>query len=388
MLQKCLYIWLLVWIVFQYTKLYGNEMDMPPKESRVLFTDKLNGSTQKGWVVGPADYVAHSEFGVVYFIKPQIPPLTGMPCVGNDCWRCYRVELDVLPAGQGMGFIGLDYHVQENGACCNMHFSDTGTFHQEIFQSAVRWNNANTSWKLEPSSQRRPEFKKGEWIKLRLDVGENVANVYVNNDSIPVQTIYDLPFVNGGIRFFSYGGSAFIRNLVVTFLDDDEIVPLLADTWAPYRNNGMLRNWHISPLLPKDFGSSHEIPELAEKEIRWREINANGKGIVNISALFPDNNDIAVVYARTTLHSTNHATRRCLFSYTDQLTIWCNGQLVVRGVPRSWSDPGREEADGWGRIMPEQFEALIELLPGDNVLLLRLQVNEPQFGSGFCLRLH
>lgn len=45
-------------------------MDMPPKESRVLFTDKLNGGTQKGWVVGPADYVAHSEFGVVYFIKP------------------------------------------------------------------------------------------------------------------------------------------------------------------------------------------------------------------------------------------------------------------------------------------------------------------------------
>jgi len=310
-----------------------------------------------------------------------------MPQVGNSSWHCYRIELEVLPAGQGMGFFGLDFHVQDNGACSNMHFSDADVDHQEILQSAVRWNPANTAWKLMPLSQRRPDFHKSKWIKLRVDVGEGRANVYVNNDSLPVYTIYDLPFTCGGIRFFSYGGSAYVRNLKVTALNNKEVVPLLADDWQPYRDDSLLRNWYVSSLLPVDFSSPSQFPQLAEDEIHWREVCSDGRGIVNISALFPDNNNPAVVYVRTSIHANDHVTRRCLFSYSDQMTLWGNAQLVIAGKPRGWNDPGREEAEGWGRIIPDQFETFIELLPGDNVILLRLQVNEPQFGSGFWLRL-
>ncbi|HPG41481.1 MAG TPA: hypothetical protein PLP19_19425 [bacterium] len=387
MLHKGLFVWQLVYIVFQSINLYGIDKDMPQKESKILFADKLDGNTHKGWIVPPADYVKHPEFGMVYYIKPQIPPLKSMPHVGNGSWRCYRVELEALPAGLGMGFFGLDFHVQDNGACSNMHFSDAAADHQEILQSAVRWNTANTAWKLMPLSQRRPVFKKNKWISLRVDVGEGLANVYVDSDTLPVYTIYDLPFTGGGIRFFSYGGSAYIRNLVVTELDNMEVTPLLADDWQPYRDVGVLRNWYVSSLLPIDFGSQSQIPQLAEAEIGWCEVSADDRGIVNISALFPDNNDKAVVYARTTIHSADNVTRRCKYSYTDQMSIWCNGQLVVTAKPRGWADPGRGEADGWGRIIPDQFETSIELLPGDNVLLLRLQVNEPQFGSGFWFRL-
>jgi hypothetical protein len=36
--------------------------------------------------------------------------------------------------------------------------------------------------------------------------------------------------------------------------------------------------------------------------------------------------------------------------------------------------------------MPDQFESSLPLEPGENEILIRLEVNEPLFGSGFWLR--
>jgi hypothetical protein len=66
--------------------------------------------------------------------------------------------------------------------------------------------------------------------------------------------------------------------------------------------------------------------------------------------------------------------------------MWVNGESVFAGERRGWNDPGRSEADGWGRLMPDQFDIEVPLIAGENNVLIRLEVNEPLFGSGFWAR--
>ena len=68
-------------------------------------------------------------------------------------------------------------------------------------------------------------------------------------------------------------------------------------------------------------------------------------------------------------------------------TAWTEeDERVFDGERRGWNDPGRSEAVGWGRLMPDQFGVELPLVSGENEILVRLEVNEPLFGSGFWMR--
>ncbi len=60
---------------------------------------------------------------------------------------------------------------------------------------------------------------------------------------------------------------------------------------------------------------------------------------------------------------------------------------VFKGEPRGWFDPGRSPEDWFGRLIPDQFEVELSLPEGENEILVRLEVNEPLFGSGFWIRM-
>jgi hypothetical protein len=93
-----------------------------------------------------------------------------------------------------------------------------------------------------------------------------------------------------------------------------------------------------------------------------------------------------VVLAKAAIRSPGDGARVTRLTYTDQLTMWLNGREVFRGERRGWFDPGRS-AEGWfGRLKPDQFRAELPLRKGENEVVVRLEVNEPLFGSGFWMR--
>jgi hypothetical protein len=125
-----------------------------------------------------------------------------------------------------------------------------------------------------------------------------------------------------------------------------------------------------------------------DEETAWRDAKTDRRGVVNVIATDPDEYcREGVVLARADVESPEETTRRMRLTYTDQLSVWLNGEPVFAGERRGWNDPGRSEADGWGRLMPDQFEVELPLRSGGNEILLRHEVNEPLFGSGFWARL-
>ncbi len=358
------------------------------EHGEILLDDALNGRGRAAWRIPPERFVEHPEHGTVYLLEAR----TGDAALweawaGDESLRNYRVEVEILPTGEESGFLGLDFHALDDGsACCNLHFGGLPEGGERRFEGCARFGETNTSWKLGPLSQRTARTPEGEWLRLRLDAGETVANLFVEGGVEPTFTIYDLPFPSGGVRFWSYYAAAYLRNFRVTALARD-VAPVLEDVWAPTVGPGVVREWQVSRMFPQGFGADDPLGAIGSAEPRWRGVSGDRRGVVNVVGIDPSEYcAVGVVFARATVESGGEASRRCLLTYTDQLTMWCGDARVFDGEPRGWNDPGRSEADGWGRLMPGQFDAELPLRAGANEILVRLEVNEPLFGSGFWVR--
>jgi hypothetical protein len=359
---------------------------MTHPEGKVLLEDTFDGSSDPGWRIRPVRLVDDPAHGRTLHLKAGDPNAgLWLGWAGDDTWENYRVELEVLPEDDG--FVGLDFHVRDDGSgCCNLHFQSSPPIDERLFEGCGRWDDVNTSWKLGPLSQRTAPVRPDEWIRLRLDVGNTVANLFVNGDSEPVFTIYDLPFNCGGIRLWRYYASAFFRDLRVTALGTVE--PLLEDVWGSVVGPEVIHDWKVSGMLPVGFGAEGAVEVAQGDDMVWRDADADRRGVVNVIAIDPGEYcQKGVVFAKTTVASPTETRRMLRLTYTDQLSMWLNGESVFVGERRGWNDPGRSEADGWGRLMPDQFEVELPLVSGGNEMLVRLEINEPLFGSGFWARL-
>jgi hypothetical protein len=294
--------------------------------------------------------------------------------------------MEVLPVGEGSGFLGFDFHVQgDASSCCNVHFPAFPEAGERAFEGCGRHDDANTSWKLGPLSQRRAPATAGEWIKLRLDAGETVANLYVGDDPAPLFTIYDLPFASGGVRLWRYYASAYFRNLRVTALGAVE--PVLEDVWGRSLGPGVIRDWKVSRMFPAGFGAEDPVDVARSGEMEWRDVSIDRRGVVNVVGIDPGEYcKKGVVFAKAAVDLPKKGARQLRLTYTDQLSMWLSGTSVFVGERRGWNDPGRSDADGWGRLMPDQFRAELPLASGEDEILVRLEVNEPLFGSGFWVK--
>jgi len=364
----------------------------------VLFHDPLTGPARDGWRVPPERFADAPGGGRAFLLEPgEGRTVANPPWVGDETWGPYRVEFEVCATGEKDGWVGPDFHVRDSGlGCCNLQFYSASDRDEVVFESSARWWADDLGWKLYPMAQRTVRMPKGKWARVRVDVGGDLANVYVDGAAEPCYTVRYLPFLRGGIRLWNYVGSAFFRDLRVTALGPDEVRPVLADPWDAVVGKEVVRGWAMSAPLAE--GEAADAPAFvaargagdrggAGPAGSWRAAPTDARGVVLVSAAGREYVDgKRVVLARTVIDSPDGRGRAALLTYTDQLTMWLNGAEVFRGERRGWFDPGRSTEGWFGRLKPDQFRAELPLHAGANELLVRLEVNEPLFGTGFWVR--
>ena len=367
--------------LFLLLLLGANCMGRTFKSGDILLQDPLDGTKVDGWKVAPTMFVDLADHGTVY--KLETGSSEFYPEIGDSSWAAYRVEFETMRVKDLRGFVGIQFHIQsDNVHCNNLSFFNGGDISlPRAFESAGHWNETNMSWKLWPYSQKYFYFQENEWTRICMDIGESVANVFVG-DSL-VYTTYDLPFGYGGLRFWEYHVTSYLRNFKITALNNDDVIPLLPDPWQATESN-VIREWMVSPLL--DFAAGIDSIPPALKRMNWGKNKADRRGILNISAAFPENQQKKVVLAKTTIVSDKDCQEKLYFAYTDRMNLWCNGIMVFKGDSRGWNDPGRGPEDGFGRVLPDLFETSVSLKVGENEILIGLEINEPQFGAGLWMR--
>ena len=346
----------------------------------IIFEDPLDGRALDGWIVAPESFVEHKKYGTVYQLKCDSIILdTIAPWVGDESWKNYRIEFEVLIAEE-RGFIGLDYHMQNKKHYgCNFHFAAwPDTIH---LQSMAMWGNKKGSWKLWPVSQEKMPLPKNEWIKFRIDTGKDITNIFYNDKCI--YTIYDIPFSSGGIRFgASYYASAYFRNLRITQLNANDIKPELEDIWKEVSQLNIINNWQITELKSETYAKSG-ISNLDITKEKWTDVSTDRRGILNLSSIYPNYHNNTIL-ARTNINSDEKRTTKCFVTYTDRFNLYCNGKEIFKGPDRNWFNPEREKY-GNSRLIPDQFEIEISLNKGENEIIVRSEAME-EFGWGFWMR--
>jgi hypothetical protein len=351
-----------------------------PATARPLFSDPLDGSAPRSaWRTPPSTFTDLPEGGrALRFGRGTTWASTGQPWVGDESWSSYRIEVEVRPEKM---WGGVDFHVSNDGRTgYEVTVIEGG---DKLFVEASGLWDLASAWKLWPVGQRTIPHAAGSWVRLRIDVGPGLANVFANDDPQPVATFRDIPFSRGGVRLAAYAGSALFRNLRVTALPEGSVTPALdEDPWGPVRHQQVLRSWKVTPRQGPGFGAEGLPPEVT---LSWVDAPVDGRGVVNLTPLVGPEATPGVAFAKAEIRAAAAGPLRAWVTYTDNLALWCNGRLIFQGPPRQWFHPDREK-NGNSRLIPDQYEVTLPLAAGANEVLVRSEVTEATFGWGFWMR--
>lgn len=217
-------------------------------------------------------------------------------------------------------------------------------------------------------------FDPATWTHLRVEVEGRRATVYVGEATAPALVVAELKGVAGpgtiGVMAGSPVGnptSMFFSNLRYTRRS-----PVATSFAAAVQSSrpGVIRDWTLSPAVSVERSTADSLPSamlpaVARADRRgWLSVQAEPDGLLNIARYRAMAGPLSLVVARTVIHADRSEVRRLVFGYSDDVTIFLNGQPLFaarNGLSARYStDLG---------LMTPDDAVYLPLRPGENELL-------------------
>jgi hypothetical protein len=233
-------------------------------------------------------------------------------------------------------------------------------------------------WDLYFEYQNRADFKVGQWNHIKLVVSGRQMQVYVNSDSTPTLQVPRLEAdVTSGTLGFD--GNVIISNLVIKPNQVEALpsAPDITDNDPRY-----LRNWQVSAPVTIPQGVDYSTDLYPVKETVWEPIEAERKGMVNLSRRFGKSEARRIVWLKTTVQAAAAQRKELALGFSDDVWVFLNGSMVYADK-NTYNAYIRKEPDG--RISVENATIPLSLQKGDNELLIGVANNF--FGWGLIARL-
>jgi hypothetical protein len=305
------------------------------------------------------------------------------------------IDMDVAtPASRG--FFGIQFRADS----ANSDFVYLRQ-HKSGLADAMQYTpvlNGGLNWQLYsgPGYIGAVDIPRNSWFHLRLEVAGSAAKLYVSDMSKPALVIPDL-------KSGQHKGELGLTVLTgATYFSNVEVRATPAVAWRrqfPTIAEGTITQWSLSPAF--DALTRNLERPLTRAEIdamSWEMVQAEAPGIVAInrhrqspsvrvtfqsdfSTRLQPQPGMKVVYARTTIASQRDEVRKLSLGYSDDVTVFLNGQPLYRGrSAQSFRDPA------FLGIMDVEHDAVyLPLRRGANELVLA--VSELGGGWGFIARL-
>ncbi len=244
--------------------------------------------------------------------------------------------------------------------------------HKSTLGDAVQYCPAfqgSAAWQLwhGPDGTASPEIPDGRWLHLRAVLKGTQAAFFLDDMTKPVLVVPRLGRTPaaGGIALRGFVAfesspdfvSARFANLVVR---KDVVEYAFPPVVAPSPKPGIVTAWSVGPFFAPGTGAIEALP-AAGPAVR---ATATPDGLVNLHEHVKVPRDVKRVAttARLTVKATHAGPRRFNLGFSDEVSVFLNGQLLYAGNARySYNQPRRE-----GLIELEQAALWLPLRAGDN----------------------
>ncbi|UCC39339.1 MAG: SMP-30/gluconolactonase/LRE family protein [Candidatus Aminicenantes bacterium] len=169
------------------------------------------------------------------------------------------------------------------------------------------------------------------WVHLKMEIHGKQARVYIGKAKKPALVITDLKhgISKGTVGLFGpRDRTAYFSNFKYKVDSNLEFTPPPKIEMPP----GIISEWQISQAFKVSQIDREQHPSEQElPEIKWRKVTSEPSGLVDIARYVrrigrePD-----CVLAKTGFYSGEDQVKKLLFGYSDEVSIFLNGSLLLR----------------------------------------------------------
>ncbi len=235
-------------------------------------------------------------------------------------------------------------------------------------------------WDLYPEYQAPALLKPGEWNHLKLIVSGRRLQVFLNHSR---QVVLDIPQLEANSRQGSvaFEGASYLANLYVKPTTVEDVSPLASPDLTNHDPN-YLRTWALTAPLELPDGHELSVRQLPSPELFNDSIQAERRGLLNLTRRYGASKTRRVVWLQTTLLAQEAVKTNLQLGFSDEVWVFLNHQMVL--VDKNvYQYNMRKYPDG--RISTQNTTAPLNLKAGQNDLLIGIA--NDFFGWGLMARL-
>ena len=189
--------------------------------------------------------------------------------------------------------------------------------------------------------------------------------VYVN---VMANVALDIPRLEGNTNSgtLAFDGQVVISNLIVKenvverFMPEEGIDPVAHDS-------RYLRKWQVSEPITTSKGIDFSEECAPSDEMAWEEIEAERRGLINLTRKFGKTEGRRIAWLKTTIYSEKQQNKTLCLGFSDKVWVINNGSLIH--VDKNlYGSPMQKVPDG--RCSIENINLPLPLREGENQLML------------------
>ncbi|NOS86320.1 MAG: hypothetical protein HOP31_14365 [Ignavibacteria bacterium] len=307
------------------------------------------------------------------------------------------IDVDLsTPASRG--FFGVQFRIDSTGANAEylylrQHYSGQPDAMQytPVIGGGLNWQIYNG-----PGFTGAVDIPHNEWFHLRIVIKGAQAYLYVKDMNNPALVMNDL---KSGV---DRGSVALVVLLGEAYFSDFKIQTTPDADWVreePPMMPGILTGWELSPSYDAlSVDPERPLTGAETDTIQWQSVEAEAPGFVTIyryrsaprirvtfandfSKRLEPQPGSKLIYAKCIINSTSDGVKKLSFGYSDEVSIFLNGNILFRGR----SAQNFRDTRFLGIVDPENDAVYLPLKKGRNELILAL--SELGGGWGFICRL-
>jgi hypothetical protein len=245
-------------------------------------------------------------------------------------FRVGTIEFD-LNVTSAPGFVGVQFRMQGAEDYEDYYFrpmnsgAPDATQYQPVF-------HGNTGWQIYvgPRYTAAVAVTPDRWMHIKLFVDDDRAAVFVDSDTI-AQYIPRLlgPKSAGIVAIYSRFAPARFANVRIDTTRAAIPARTIPESETP---PGVVPRWRVSQVLSeKRIAGKATLALYDFRAIRWTELPATERGIVNLGVAGTRSADTNTVLAAVTIQSDARRRLPFRFGFSDRARVYLNGQLIFVG---------------------------------------------------------